>query len=291
MAGGPGSAAAPGDSVWIAPSTGLLTRLDPSTGRVVQTIDPNAGPAAVAVGADAVWVTDSDANTVTRVDPTGLLTPIPVGHGPCAIAVGAGGVWVVDALDDAVVRIDPSTRAVTTTIPVGRHPTGIAVGAGSVWVANSGDGTVTRIDPAARQAAATIRSVEARRASSSRGPGLGDRRPDRRSGAPGGSSGGTAAFERAESTSTSWILRSRSSQILAAPVRHLREARQLSGQARSRRLPARARGRPVAADAVAGRQDLHVHDPQRLPLLAALERAGHRPDLQVLDRADPRARR
>ena len=37
----------------------------------------------------------------------------------------------------------------------------------------------------------------------------------------------------------------------------------------------------------AGRQDLHVHDPQRIPLLAALQRAGHRPDLQIHDRAGP----
>jgi YVTN family beta-propeller protein len=154
--GGPGSAAASGSTVWIAPSTGLLTRLDPNTGRPGQTIDPNAGLTAVAVGAGAAWVADSYANTVTRVDATGLLTPIAVGHGPDAIAVGAGGVWVADSLDDAVVRIDPDTKAVTTTIPVGRHPAGIAVGSGSVWVANSGDGTVTRIDPTTGKPVTTI---------------------------------------------------------------------------------------------------------------------------------------
>jgi len=154
--GGPGAVAAGGEDVWVAPSSGLLSRLDPKTSRIVQTIDPNAGPAGVAVGADAVWVTDSDANTVTRVDPTGLLTPIAVGHGPSGIAVGAGFVWVADTLDDAVVRIDPRTRAVTTTIPVGRAPLGVAFGAGSVWVANSRDGTVTRIDPAASKVTGTI---------------------------------------------------------------------------------------------------------------------------------------
>jgi len=153
--GGPGAVAASGGAVWVAPSSGLLSRLDPQS-RIVQRIDPNAGLAGVAVGADAVWVTDSDANTVTRVDPTGLLTPIAVGHGPSGNAVGAGFVWVADTLDDEVVRIDPGTRAVTTTIPVGRAPLGIAFGAGSVWVANSGDGTVTRIDPAARKVLGTI---------------------------------------------------------------------------------------------------------------------------------------
>jgi YVTN family beta-propeller protein len=155
--GGPGSVATRGTAVWVAPSAGLLSRLSPRTARVVRQVDPNAGPTAVAVGEDAVWVTDTDANTVTRIDPTGLLTPIAVGHGPSAVAVGAGAVWVADTLDNAIVRIDPSTHAVTSTIPVGQAPSGVAVGAGSVWVANSGDGTVTRINPATGRPTQTIR--------------------------------------------------------------------------------------------------------------------------------------
>jgi YVTN family beta-propeller protein len=154
--GGTGSVAAQGDAVWVAPSSGLLARLDPATGRVVRQFDPNGSPAAVGVGSGAVWLTDTDADNVIRVDPTGLLRSIPVGHGPSGIAVGAGGVWVADSLDDTVVRIDPSTQAVTTTIPVGESPTGLAIGAGSVWVADSGDGTVTRIDPRTDMVIATI---------------------------------------------------------------------------------------------------------------------------------------
>ena len=48
-----------------------------------------------------MWLTDTDANNVVRVDPSGLLTPIAVGDAPTGIAVGAGGVWVVDSLDEA----------------------------------------------------------------------------------------------------------------------------------------------------------------------------------------------
>jgi peptide/nickel transport system substrate-binding protein len=135
----------------------LLARLDSRTARLVQELDPNASPASVAVGGGAVWVTDTDANNVTRVDPTGLSTPITVGIGPSAIAVGEGAVWVADTLDGTVTRIDPSTTAVTTTIPVGRSPSALAVGGGSVWVANGGDGTITRIDPDTDQTTATIR--------------------------------------------------------------------------------------------------------------------------------------
>ena len=153
---GPAAVASRGDSVWVAPSSGLLTRLDGTTGRVVGQIDPNASPTGIAVGEGAVWVSDAEADNVVRVDPTGLLTPIPVGGAPSGIAVGAGGVWVADSLDGAVVRIDPAARAVTTTIKVGRGPDSVAVGAGSLWVANSGDGTVTRIDPTTDKELATI---------------------------------------------------------------------------------------------------------------------------------------
>lgn len=155
--GGWGLVATREDAVWAVSSSGLLSQLNPKTSRVLQTIDTNTGPSGIGVGLGAVWVTDRSADTVTRVDPTGLLTPIAVGRNPSGIAVGAGGVWVTDSLDNAVVRIDPSTRAVTTTAAVGRSPLGVAVGAGSVWVANSRDGTVTRIDPTTGKAAKTIK--------------------------------------------------------------------------------------------------------------------------------------
>jgi YVTN family beta-propeller protein len=153
---GPGAVAAAGGSVWVAPSAGLLTRLNATTGRTVQQLDPNASPAGIAVGAGAVWLTDGDAGNVIRVDPTGLESSIPVGNGPSGITVGAGSVWVAEALDGTVTRIDPVTRSVVATIPVGSSPAGVAFGDGSLWVADSGDGTVTRIDPATDRVRARI---------------------------------------------------------------------------------------------------------------------------------------
>jgi YVTN family beta-propeller protein len=153
--GGAGSIAVTGSSEWVAPSSGLLTKLD-NDGRAKSTIDPQSGPTALAVGDGAVWTTDADGNSVTRFDPSGLVTAVPVGNGPRDVAVGGGGVWVSESLDDAVARIDPSTHAVTATIPVGHAPVGIAVGGGAVWVANSRDGTVSRIDPQTNTVTKTI---------------------------------------------------------------------------------------------------------------------------------------
>ena len=58
---------------------------------------------------------------------------IPVGDEPAAVAVGAGAVWVANAGDGTVWRIDPVTYEVET-IDVGGAPAGIAVAGGRVWV-------------------------------------------------------------------------------------------------------------------------------------------------------------
>ncbi len=151
VAGGPGAVAAGRDVVWVAPSSGLLTRFDAASGRVRGRVDPGTSPTDIAAGAGAVWLPNAYADTVTRVDATGLRTTIPVGRRPAAVAVGLGGVWVVDALDDTLVRINPTTHAVVGSIGVGRFPDGVTVGLGSVWVANARDGTVSRVDPATRK--------------------------------------------------------------------------------------------------------------------------------------------
>jgi YVTN family beta-propeller protein len=138
--------AAQGASVWVAPYSGDLTRVDAESARVKQRVDPHASPAGLAVGIGAEWVTDSEAGTVERIDPTGVTTSIRVGDDPSGITVGGGAVWVAVTGEDRLVRIDPTTQAVTDVIPVGRAPLGVTYGAGSVWVANAGDGTISRID-------------------------------------------------------------------------------------------------------------------------------------------------
>jgi YVTN family beta-propeller protein len=145
-------------SLWVAPSLGRLTRLDPATGRVSgPSIDAGPTPSAIATGAGAVWVGDSHAGVVSRVDPrTEIAESIPVAGNPTDIAVSSGAVWVTLALDDEVARIDPEHGSVRSTTPVGRRPAGIAVGAGAVWVANSGDGTVSRLDPESGRVTDTI---------------------------------------------------------------------------------------------------------------------------------------
>ena len=95
-------------------------------------------------------------DAVSRIDPTTntVEQTIAVGNGPTGIAVGGGFVWVANSLDGTVWQIDPQTNGgqVVDKIAVGNGPTGVAYGLGGVWVANSVDRTVVRIDPLTGQA-------------------------------------------------------------------------------------------------------------------------------------------
>src|SRR5205085_3487268 len=135
---------------------GTLARFDPATNAVVAEINVSPGSFGLAFGADAVWVTSTEADLVTRVDPhTNLVVEtIPVGKAPRFIAAGGGAVWTLNQGDGSVSRIDPRTNKVVATIEVGVPGGGgdIAVGEGSVWV-TSFEFPLSRIDPSTNRVA------------------------------------------------------------------------------------------------------------------------------------------
>jgi len=135
--------------------------IDPDSGKVVSEIPVGSAPAEVAVGSDAVWVTSTNDNTVSRIElaTNAIRQTIPVGAGPAGVAVGGGAVWVANGLDGTVSRIDPATNREVDTVWTGNGPSGVAYGEGAVWVTNSVDGTVTRIDPDAARTPTTFPAV------------------------------------------------------------------------------------------------------------------------------------
>jgi YVTN family beta-propeller protein len=146
VTGDTGSLSARGETLLVAPRSGLLTRIDARNGHILARLDPNVDPSAAALGFGSSWLAYREADLVIRVDSSGATTQIPVGRGPSAIAVGKRAVWVANALDGTVKSIDPATSSVITTVRVGSAPAAIVEDDGSIWVANAGDGTLTRID-------------------------------------------------------------------------------------------------------------------------------------------------
>jgi YVTN family beta-propeller protein len=152
MMGSPAGLAYGDGSVWaVNTAEQTVSRINPATHAVVQTIPVGPQPTAVTVTGTDVWVTNSGDGTVSRINTTAnaVVDKVRVGNVPVAIARGPSGVWVANQADGTVDRIDPASGIVTASgIEVGGLPDGIAVGEHAVWVANSQDGTVSRIDPA-----------------------------------------------------------------------------------------------------------------------------------------------
>jgi streptogramin lyase len=152
-------------SVWVPSSqTGVLTRIDATTGNVIAKIQ--AGDTRVAnqnlyfdrvtASSNAIWYASDGGSFVSRVDPATnkVVTALAVFGRPAGIAFGAGSLWVSLLDGSDVLRIDPVANKITQRIDTGNSH-GLAFANGSVWVLGSGT-VVYRIDPATNAIASEI---------------------------------------------------------------------------------------------------------------------------------------
>ena len=138
-------------ALWATNATdGTVSRIDPGSHAVVQTIQVGAAPTAVTVIGQQVWVANGGDGTVSWINAVSdtVVDTIAVGALPAAIGSGLSGVWVANSGDGTVQRIDAANGKADKPIPVGAGPDGIAVDEHAVWVANGQDGTVSKLDPA-----------------------------------------------------------------------------------------------------------------------------------------------
>ena len=150
-------------SVWEMEDSGVLLQIDPRAHHVTRSIAVGVAPGDVAVGEGSVWITDSNSQTLLRVDPqygdiTRIRLPASGLSSPGAgggVAVGAGLVWVAQGLS-RIARISPVTGRVESSLAVA-DAREVAFGDGAVWVASSDLGTLTKIDPTTGTVVATTR--------------------------------------------------------------------------------------------------------------------------------------
>ncbi len=126
-------------SLWIVDQAkNEVVEVDPLTNQSQGGLTVGQGPRAIAVGEDALWVTNYDDDTVMRIaiEPgqTPTLTTFPTGDGPVDVAADEEAVWIVNQLDRTVMRLDPESGDVVATIGIGNEPQRIASGEGAVWV-------------------------------------------------------------------------------------------------------------------------------------------------------------
>ena len=128
---------------------------------VVATIATGGFSYGMVAGAGGLWVAGSDEVTRIdpATDTVAARVPVATGSGPAAVAVGAGAVWAPVAVPGALWGIDPENNKVVAKIPLGGPLAGsISASAtrDTVWVAAGAEvgtgapasgGRLLRIDP------------------------------------------------------------------------------------------------------------------------------------------------
>ena len=149
--------------------------IDPTTNKVMKDIPVGEDPGPIAYGDGAVWVGNTESNTLTKIDPETLAPTANPGIGlkPGGVVVGAGAVWV-GAIESrpskesteaaSVLRLQPATGAVVDTIDIGRgrDPTAVAMAASpnAIWVAHREGFELVRINPATDKVAKRVEGLD-----------------------------------------------------------------------------------------------------------------------------------
>ena len=130
----------------------------PAGAGAAATIQVGGDPSGVAVGGGSVWVTSSDTDTLSQIDPAqnAVVDQRFVVEGPGDVAFGLDHLWVIGNVEELLQRVhaeehaggEPGTHDHELTgdeIRVGREPADVVVAGRYVWVTNHADATVSRI--------------------------------------------------------------------------------------------------------------------------------------------------
>lgn len=138
------------ESLWVTSEVaGTVTRIDPTSRSVNQSIRVGIGASGIAFGDDAVWVTMSGARALARIDPetNEVVQRLATGNAPTDVAFVADHLWTTNRLDGTVSKIDPASAETVRTITIGTSPVAISGNDVGLWVADSLGGQVVRLDP------------------------------------------------------------------------------------------------------------------------------------------------
>jgi len=156
-----------GSHIWVANrGSNTVSKIDVMTNDVVATVslgpfpsippDPpglvTAEPAGVAFDGSHIWVTNSNADTVSKID---IITNTEVDtvfvrgldrRWPERVAFDGSHIWVVNSGHTTISKIDIMTNTVEGTFGVGASPQGIAFDGSHIWISNSNIDKVSKID-------------------------------------------------------------------------------------------------------------------------------------------------
>ena len=147
---GPDGIAKDGPSLIIAShDDSFVARVDPGTGEILDQVDVQGKPTAVAVTTNfGIWAAIFDTGELVQIDPDSfeITERVIVGAGPVGLMVHDGFAWVTNHEEGTVAVIDLKLAEVIETIAVGAGPTEVAVQGGHAWVTVTDAGNLIQID-------------------------------------------------------------------------------------------------------------------------------------------------
>lgn len=138
-----------GDTIVVASGSGEVSRLDPNTGDVLQSVEVGGTPTAVFSHEDhGLWAAVAETGELVEIDRETfeIAQRVIVGAGPVAITAGPTNLWVTNQDEGTVAKVDPVAGEVLLTVRVGDSPTESVVAEGFVWVTTTGDGSLVQVE-------------------------------------------------------------------------------------------------------------------------------------------------
>jgi streptogramin lyase len=142
------------DGVWLRAPDGHVLKVDPATNRITADIEVRPSEFGdIKSGADSVWVTDFDHDTLMRIDPNAgkVVKSITVGTNPEWLTVTPETVWVSNHRAGSISKVDVESNKVAATFtfapPGASGPRGIILLDGSLWTSAANSNSVYRLDP------------------------------------------------------------------------------------------------------------------------------------------------
>jgi glutamine cyclotransferase len=138
-----------GKNVWFA-SGGKLNALDPTSGKMVRSIDV---PAHAGTAFDGTYLYQLAEDRIQKIDPkTGRVVaniPAPPGGSNSGLTWAEGSLWVGQHRERKIHQIDPETGAILRSIESNRFVTGVTWLDGELWHGTweAEESELRRIDP------------------------------------------------------------------------------------------------------------------------------------------------
>lgn len=144
-----GLAAAPA-ALWVTDTSGHVYRIDPATRRIIAAGRASTHADQVTAAASAVWVSNGDQALISRIDPVSaaVTETVAVGWWVLDVAVEGDTLWVASdgSRGGQISRMPLMGAEIADRLELDWRPEALAVGLGSIWVHDAGFGAVHQLD-------------------------------------------------------------------------------------------------------------------------------------------------